>query len=177
MEPIAHGTRRALALCCWPECYHDIDHPDLPLCGEHIQQVGFRWVSDNIDMVRAAVTSTPASEVVLDEARRRLEQRRLTERWEPAGPDRREERMVVYYIQIRGSDLVKIGTTGNLRQRMTSLRADGADLLATEPGGYATERRRHSEFADERVGAREEFVLSERLSAHIEGLRNALATR
>lgn len=176
MQPVAHGTRRTLALCCWPECFHEIDHPDLPLCGAHVRQVGLRWVGDNIDLVRTAVTETPAAEVVLDDARRRAEQHRTTARWEPASQDPREAGMVVYYIRVRGADRVKIGTTSNLRQRMVSLRADGADLLATEPGGYAVERRRHQEFADERIGAREEFALSDRLAVHIADLSRGAHT-
>lgn len=65
----------------------------------------------------------------------------------------------------------KIGTTTNLPQRLDSLRAQPGDLLATEPGGFDVERRRHQEFAEERFGRREDFAASDRLLAHIARLR------
>jgi len=170
VEPIAHGTKREQPICCWPDCFEPVEHPDIPLCEGHLRDAGMAWVRDNIDLVRAAVQAIPAHEVVLHEAQQRVEARRLLAQWESA-PAVDESAWVVYYIQVRGADRVKIGTTSNLRQRMVALRADGADLLATESGGRTVEGRRHREFADERYGRREEFALSERLLAHIASLQ------
>ena len=70
---------------------------------------------------------------------------------------------VVYYLRL--GDRVKIGTTANPRQRFSALRHE--ELLAFEPGDRTVERRRHREFADDRLGTSEWFALSPRLTAHI----------
>ena len=75
----------------------------------------------------------------------------------------------VYYV--RTGDHVKIGYSVNLAQRLTALRLHPDAVLATEPGGRELERQRHLEFADERVGRREDFNPSRRLLAHIEAVR------
>ena len=81
---------------------------------------------------------------------------------------------VVYYIGTvlppSGVGAVKIGTTENVVRRIWQLRRDRPDaqlvLLATEPGGYDLERRRHIEFAGARLTG-EWFALSPRLEYHI----------
>jgi hypothetical protein len=67
-----------------------------------------------------------------------------------------EQGSVVYYVALPG-DRIKIGTTTNLPQRLNALRADRAWVLATEPGGVTVERRRHQQFAQHRIGQREDF--------------------
>src|SRR3712207_998868 len=52
---------------------------------------------------------------------------------------------VVYYL--RYGDRVKIGTTGNPRQRLAAIWHD--EVLAFERGDRRVERRRHAQFADE----------------------------
>lgn len=56
----------------------------------------------------------------------------------------REQIGAVYYIQLR--DLIKIGTTVDLRSRLSNLPWD--TLLLTEPGYYEVENKRHRQFAD-----------------------------
>ena len=63
---------------------------------------------------------------------------------------------------------MKIGTTFNPRQRFAALRHDG--VLAFELGDRLVERRRHAEFADDRLGSSEWFALTPRLRAHITAL-------
>jgi hypothetical protein len=78
---------------------------------------------------------------------------------------------VVYYLRL--DERVKIGTTVNPRQRFAALRvgvAGAEELLAFEPGDRTVERRRHVEFADDRLGTSEWFALSPALHAHIEAL-------
>src|SRR5918993_4418559 len=70
---------------------------------------------------------------------------------------------VVYYLRV--DDRVKIGTSGNPRQRLAALWHD--DLLAFERGGRPLEQRRHAQFADERFDRTEWFRLSDRLRTHI----------
>ncbi|MFC4006609.1 GIY-YIG nuclease family protein [Nonomuraea purpurea] len=73
---------------------------------------------------------------------------------------------VVYYIQF--GDRVKIGFTTNLEKRLTALPHD--EVLATEPGGQVTERRRHEEFETYRITG-EWFEMGDELVDHINELR------
>lgn len=77
---------------------------------------------------------------------------------------------LVYYLQLAPTT-VKIGTTGNLVNRVASLRSEMQYVIAVEPGSYEVEHKRHKAFDAERLGRREDFRLSPRLSAHIERLR------
>jgi hypothetical protein len=70
---------------------------------------------------------------------------------------------VVYYI--RFDDRMKIGTSSNLRQRMSRLWHD--ELVALERGGRARERMRHAQFAQWRMGKSEWFELSSELLDHV----------
>ena len=74
---------------------------------------------------------------------------------------------VVYYL--RYEDRVKIGTSGNPRQRLAAIWHD--DLLAFERGDRRLEHRRHVQFAEERFERTEWFRLSHRLLAHIDLVR------
>lgn len=76
---------------------------------------------------------------------------------------------VVYYVRI--GDKIKIGFTGNLTQRMKSLRADKANVLAVEPGGRELEARRHKQFSRLRAGRREDFQPTFALIQHIDSIR------
>lgn len=71
---------------------------------------------------------------------------------------------VVYYV--RRGNLVKIGTTVSLQDRMNVLMPD--EILAVEPGGAEVERQRHREFAALRVKPRSEYFYPGRaLQQHI----------
>ena len=69
---------------------------------------------------------------------------------------------VVYYL--RFGDRVKIGTTANPRQRLAAIWHH--EVLAFERGDRLLERRRHTEFADDRLGG-EWFRLSPAVRDHI----------
>lgn len=76
---------------------------------------------------------------------------------------------VVYYVR-RGA-MVKIGTTTNLHQRMTSLLPE--EILATEPGGQGVEAHRHRQFSALRVaGHREWFHAGPALQQHVREIRS-----
>lgn len=70
---------------------------------------------------------------------------------------------VVYYLRFR--DRIKIGTSGNPRQRLAGLRYD--DLLAFERGGRLLEQRRHAQFAAHRILRSEWFEANDALAEHI----------
>jgi hypothetical protein len=77
---------------------------------------------------------------------------------------------VVYYMRM--GDLVKIGTSTNIRSRIATLNTQG--VMAVEPGSYAVERERHAQFAHLR-GHGEWFILGEDLAAHIADVREQFA--
>lgn len=69
---------------------------------------------------------------------------------------------VVYFAQVAG--LVKIGTTGNLRQRLKSL--GEPTLLGFHPGGYAKEKEVHRRFGAARIHG-EVFELTDEIRHYI----------
>lgn len=71
---------------------------------------------------------------------------------------------VVYYLQV--GELVKIGYTANLMQRMDTYPPD-SKLLAVEPGGKDVERDRHRQFHHALGLGREWFVPDDELLEHI----------
>jgi len=75
---------------------------------------------------------------------------------------------VVYYI--RRGNLIKIGTTVELRSRMQALLPN--EVLATEPGDAKLEKKRHQQFSSTKVpGQREWFEPSDALTTHIAAVR------
>lgn len=79
---------------------------------------------------------------------------------------------VVYYA--RFGDLIKIGTTNDLRTRMIAIKPDC--VLASEPGSYEVEHARHRQFARSKAPAgREMFYETEDLTAHIRNLQMTAA--
>lgn len=62
-------------------------------------------------------------------------------------------RGVVYYV--RFGDRIKIGYSAHLSGRMVAIPHD--EVLATEPGDIAQERRRHREFSADRVEGQNEW--------------------
>ncbi len=85
---------------------------------------------------------------------------------------------VVYYLGDPVSQLVKIGTTTKLRQRIKKIRMNRPRvlLLATEPGGYEVESQRHGEYQKLRVdlgtGEKEWFLRDPLLMAHVNATRH-----
>ena len=75
---------------------------------------------------------------------------------------------VVYYVRV--GEYIKIGFTGNLRERMKAYMT--GTLLACEPGGRSTERLRLQQFQSHRAPHGQEWFLpSAALAAHIEEVR------
>lgn len=126
-----------------------------PICLRHSAQLySFlrgRMAEVGIDPVRS-----------LDAIGDLLEQRAcLNVRSAPSDP-------VVYYVRI--GELIKIGTTGNLKSRMASY-PPTRELLATEPGGVGVESQRLCRFVQYREMGREWFRPGPDLLAHIAGLQ------
>lgn len=85
----------------------------------------------------------------------------LEYRWQ-----REFETCVVYYMRL--GDLVKIGYTSNLENRVAAINPE--EVLATEPGGRLLEAQRHKEYAGLRVHG-EWFEYRAPLTGWIDGLR------
>ena len=76
---------------------------------------------------------------------------------------------VVYYLRL--GDRVKIGTSGNPRQRLGVLPHD--EVLAFERGDRVVEQRRHREFATSRLGTSEWFAADPALVEHARRIAGA----
>lgn len=84
----------------------------------------------------------------------------------------KESAGVVYYVRV--GDLIKIGTTTNLKARVASY-PPGSQLLATERGGLDVEAARLAQFDGCLAAGKEWFMPSPRLLAHIESLKQPAA--
>lgn len=149
--------------CRWIGCRASrVD--EIALCTDHYYEVGISFIEK-----RSIFGGKWREE---NEGRREAELRASLTQAQLREQSRREAlaaQSVVYYVRI--GDRVKIGYTVNLRQRLSALRADINAVLATEPGGRAEEAQRHSQFAAERFGRREDFNPSRRLLDHIARIR------
>jgi hypothetical protein len=74
----------------------------------------------------------------------------------------------VYYVRI--GDLIKVGMTAQLKQRLGNY-PPGSELLATELGGEALETRRLNQFRHLLAHRKEWFHPGEDLMAHIATLK------
>lgn len=145
--------------CCWPGCGGPlIEERNLPLCTIHFIKVGHVFVGEFQVRVFSAQSAKDDPAALVEQAARRAEQERA-----------RQAAAVVYYVRIH--DVIKIGYTSNLRTRVSGLRVDPDAVLATEPGGRDLEAIRHREFAECRIGRREDFRPTERLLRHIDHVR------
>lgn len=169
LQPIANGSRRNLDTCCWPDCYREPEHHELPLCEPHYRDVGMHWIRDNIELIRA-VSGVAEQDIMFDrvmrDARARLPEKHRLDQLDR--DDHAARHSVVYYLDL--GDRIKIGYTAHLTRRLADFRLDPSVVLATERGGCDVETRRHREFADERYGRKEDFAKSDRLMAHIAAL-------
>ena len=164
-----------------PNCCFTDEHVDecqsmrlegLPMCPGHMRYTFRQALVDGMlpaDVFKAICADAVRELGVAMEYRRvalssHLDTERKRE--QRAAYDKREREGVVYYVQLTG-DRVKIGWTRDLEARMATFRARMEDVLATEPGAYNIEKRRHRQFAADRIGRTEEFKQSDRLMAHI----------
>ena len=151
--------RRNSRFCNQPS----IEDAPFPICGRHAREL-YMHVRDTI----GDVLSDPIRRAgIVDEVR-------LATYDDVMGPHLqwvRDRDPKVYYLRL--NDLIKIGTTGNLKSRLSSY-PPGCVLLATEPGSTETEAQRHAQFARYRVRG-EWFRPGESLLAHIATLVAAAA--
>ena len=156
--------------CALPGCDEPVDPgAPVPVCTHHLA-VGADWVAQQYGTVDALPTPCPACG-----ARVGI---RYPSGWvcsvcewvygtSPDGDLPLPRVDVVYYI--RFDDRMKIGTSSNLRQRMSQLWHH--ELVALERGGRAREHARHVQFAQWRLGTSEWFEISPELTVHVDAVR------
>ena len=149
-----------IEFCCWPGCTSDrYEEPSAPpFCGKHLIRCA-TYVSSRMKDLMEAPLLPPRPPMA-----------------GPVGESADKASSVVYYVRL--GDHIKIGTTTNLRARMSALYIDHNPdaLLATEPGDRNVERERHNDFREDRAFSnRELFNPSPRLMAHIQRLNAAAA--
>lgn len=76
---------------------------------------------------------------------------------------------IVYYVRV--GELIKVGTTTSLRNRLQAYPPGMTTLLATEPGGVEVERARLDQFRHLRHSGREWFTPGPSLIEHMNSLR------
>jgi hypothetical protein len=129
-----------------------------PICGRHAAELYRHIAASMQDLVR-----DPYFRMFNALEEQKQAQARDEQRWAEAKP-------VVYYVQV--GEFVKIGTTIRIRQRMKAY-PPNKRLLATEPGGYELESRRHEQFAHLLAQGREWYRPEVKLIDHINILRKA----
>lgn len=134
------------------------------LCRKHLQ--AYREHIDELEDIARSAEDRYTELYHLERAQRSQAERDRRETL--IDEARAQGRLVVYYIRI--GDLIKIGTTTNLKRRMDHLQPD--ELLATEPGHLDLERQRHLQFDHLRLKPRSErFRMEPELLDHIAMVR------
>ena len=124
-----------------------------PVCSAHAVQL-WRHVNKHMDHLVGA-----------DEADgKRPSQKAVVRKIAPTG----RSTAVVYYLRV--GELIKIGTTNNLDQRLKAYPPD-REVLALERGGTGLEALRLRQFRHLLAGRREWFTPADDLLAHIDQVR------
>ena len=164
-------------------CYTDEDRPSclgrrmagLPMCQRHMLRTFRDALVEGVlpadvfaDLIRQTDTLLGLGRIqrrnIDDEVMRDHLQRSEAMKREQVAA--REERSVVYYVQLT-RDRIKIGFTTDLTKRLASYRAHADDLLAVEVGGRVKEAERHQQFASLRIGRSEDFNAGPALLEHV----------
>ena len=144
----------------------ELTHP-IALCRRHIMRLARTeaFTTESITEQHYQDWKSRLNGEVEESDRRRTMRQRRQAHEEQLRQEALAAQSVVYYIT-RG-DLIKIGTTTNMAERMASLLPDA--ILATEPGGTRLEKQRHRQFKHLRAElGREYFTKHPDLLLHIE---------
>lgn len=149
--------------CLEPPCREAVLYGGVPLCGPHLDL--YRVYVQVVREARAQQLEERNTYLREKVAEIHAARRQMAEE-EAARQEAYKDQALVYYIRI--GDLIKIGFTTNMRQRMSQLLPD--EVLATEPGPAELERMRHRQFAHLRVRG-ERFRRGEDLISHVAMIR------
>jgi hypothetical protein len=145
--------------------------PGFPVCPRHLDYIIGDAINDldiRSDIARQLGEREVGEQIQAAQARHEREEQARAERVRAMRPDC----PVVYYVRL-AEDVIKIGTTVYLPQRMAGLRIISRDqVLAAEPGDQKLEKKRHRQFAHLRYHhLREDFQPAEDLLKHITAVR------
>lgn len=164
-EPTADIPRMPKSYqCCWDYCLNRIAYADNPLCKDHLvaswRLIESREPKRFIDRLR----SETVDELKALQAKWAREDTaaRASAKERQSGPGH------IYYIRV--GDLIKIGFTTRLEQRLLQY-PPNAELLADHPGTRATEQDMHGRFEQYRSRGREWFTAGVKLMEHISQVR------
>lgn len=150
----------APATCADMECAGQSGYLNTAYCKPCAWKV-WALLESNMDPEMAAAARDGYAHHLADERfKRGLQQAAMTPE-----ASRRQAPGVIYYIRM--GDLVKIGYTADLRQRVRAY-PPHAELLAAHPGTLETERQIHHKFLMHLSKGREWFESHDVLTAHIE---------
>lgn len=176
-------------MCDWPTPYgavcsrggYRVGYSDIELCSQHEDKL-LRALIQQI--ARDPFGGDAYGYQVLTEMERRAAGHPESELWnwvarmaDRVQPPEQEERPSWVYFAER-EEVVKIGTSGNVAERLKALEAGGQmlagmtagplRLLGTLPGGYPEERALHRRFSHLRVDPKREwFLLNGDLAAFV----------
>ncbi len=164
--PVICGWRPSGAEACRSVVVRTAD--PVPLCREHHKTFRALWFPEENSLIRynrlgLICDCTPMPHVDVKKRADDLDEAA----WKSRYPD-----SVVYYAS-RG-DLIKIGITANLQQRMYDLDVD--EVLATERGNRDLEVARHHQFRHLLARKREWFRPAPDLLAHIAEVKAAMVS-
>lgn len=139
-----------------------VEGPPFPICSRHAAQL-YSWMHGMVTEVRGNHHEYPElhNAVVQDVA-------------DAAYAKANTKRHQVYYVRV--GELIKVGTTGQLRQRLSSY-PPTSELLAVEPGGEELESRRHAQFRHLLAHRKEWFHPGTDLMDHIAALAQRTAAK
>ena len=133
----------------------------MSICGFHARLV-YEQVQNVVEQLSGdpELARSMMMKSMLDDSAQRREQRE------------RPLNYCVYYLRV--GDLIKIGTTANLRRRLREY-PPNSELLAVESGGADVEARRLLQFNEHLVSGTEWFTPAPVLMAHIADLATKVA--
>jgi hypothetical protein len=131
--------------CAVRDCEGSWKMTRVPLCNVHLRHAAWDYQEKIIDPLKYG-----------DEGR-------------PPDPPAPKSSPAVYYIRM--DRRIKIGTTTNLKLRMSAFHAQPDQLLAIEPGDQTHEHKRHKQFAHLRLGRTELFEIAPDLTDHVATVR------
>jgi hypothetical protein len=135
-------------------------HYGIALCGEH-----FAGFLETLQLIREGEEAREQVRISFEEYMKEGRMNRANHEQSDRAKAYAAQ-SVVYYVRV--GELIKIGTTVNMKARMVGVMPD--EILATEPGEYGLEKMRHQQFAALRVRG-ERFRPAPELLSHIEMIR------
>jgi hypothetical protein len=155
------GSPKAPTICSWPSCGERGGWNGTPLCAQHANDV---WAIVDETQPQGFKDALRDQRIAFLRQMEQEEERERAKRTS-ASTDNATRPGYIYYLRV--GDLIKIGYTLYLEDRMKAY-PPNSELLATHPGTRQTERQMHHRFLHLLKQGREWFIEGDDLMAHIE---------